>query len=73
MNHGAVSSAILNAAGNVIQDECLRKAPREGLKFGQMVDSSAGNLTSCRRICHVVLDMWDAGKGVAGNVSRLKF
>ncbi|KAL3865275.1 hypothetical protein ACJMK2_006888, partial [Sinanodonta woodiana] len=50
---GSLSKAILEAAGNSIQDECIQKYP-DGIKFGEVAVTSAGKL-HLKRIFHGAL------------------
>ena len=66
LNQGAVSKAIYSAVGASIQDEVDANAPN-GLKAGQMVSSSGGNL-ACKKIYHTFMCDWDHGQGAAEQV-----
>ncbi|XP_013388979.2 uncharacterized protein LOC106157780 [Lingula anatina] len=48
--NGAVSKSLLSAGGNVLQVECDQQAPN-GLQFGDIVETSGGNL-KCKRVFH---------------------
>lgn len=69
LDNGAVSYAILYAAGPSIQQEVKDNAPN-GLQAGEMVSSSGGNM-KCKHIYHAHLCSWDGGKGRAQQVILL--
>ena len=58
LGQGALSSAILKAAGQSIQRECAQQVKGVNIGPGQVVETSAGQLP-CRRIYHGYLQSWD--------------
>ncbi|XP_013401660.1 poly [ADP-ribose] polymerase 14 isoform X2 [Lingula anatina] len=56
--NGAVSRSLLSAGGNVLQVECDQQAPN-GLQFGDIVETSGGNL-KCKRVFHGSCLNWSA-------------
>ncbi len=68
LSMGAVSSAILKAAGPGIQDEVKTNSPI-GLEVGQLVASSGGKM-KCKAIIHIRVPKWDeeAGKNICAKV-----
>ena len=65
LNDGAVSKAILNAAGPGIQVDCTRLGP---ISDGGIVVTSGHNL-QCKEVCHAHCPDWNSGK--AETVSNL--
>ncbi|XP_048239688.1 uncharacterized protein LOC124111846 [Haliotis rufescens] len=56
---GAVSGSLLNAGGQVLQDECRQQHPL-GAKPGTVVQTGGGKLT-CKKVFHVILKDWSDG------------
>jgi O-acetyl-ADP-ribose deacetylase (regulator of RNase III) len=61
LNHGAITSAILRAAGSGIEKECQTNAPN-GVGYGDIVSTSGGNIT-CKAIYHGAVPEWSSGNG----------
>ena len=57
LSSGAVSNTILNSAGPELQNEVKRKKPK-GIKYGEIVETSAYNLTKAKSILHGALDQY---------------
>ncbi|XP_071114137.1 protein mono-ADP-ribosyltransferase PARP15-like isoform X20 [Haliotis cracherodii] len=53
---GAVSGSLLEAGGQVLQDECRQQYP-SGVKAGTLVQTQGGKL-ACKKVFHVVLEVW---------------
>ena len=66
LNQGAVSKSLLQAGGQGIDTECQQNAP-DGIKFGQVVVTSGGNL-KCRIIVHGACCKWNGGAGKSEKV-----
>ena len=65
LDAGAISKAVLKAAGPQIQVEVNTKAPK-GVSFSQVIQSSGGNLsqkTGLKAIYHGSVAGYDGGKG----------
>ena len=52
LSHGAMSSALLQAGGVMLQQECSQKAP---IRVGDVAVTSSGNIPNCRFIFHTVV------------------
>lgn len=59
LNHGAVSKAILMAAGRGLQAAVLREAKVDQLDPGSLVVTEAFNLT-CQKVFHTICPPWSA-------------
>ncbi|TSV15231.1 Poly [ADP-ribose] polymerase 14 [Bagarius yarrelli] len=60
LTKGAVSKALLNAAGSQLQAEayhCLKSFGNASLKFGDLIDTKGYNL-KCQRVFHTVCPYW---------------
>ena len=69
LNHGAVSSSLLAAAGPGLQQECRAQVPAEKkLNHGQVIRTS-GQKLQCQDVLHGHCDQWDAGAGNCEKVS----
>ncbi|XP_043967027.1 protein mono-ADP-ribosyltransferase PARP14-like [Gambusia affinis] len=64
LSQGAVSSAILEAAGENLQLAVLAEAGVSALQAGDVVVTDAYNL-SCQKVLHAVCPNWDNGGGEA--------
>ncbi|XP_063346030.1 protein mono-ADP-ribosyltransferase PARP14-like [Pelmatolapia mariae] len=64
LNQGAVSKAILSAAGSSLQDAIYSEAQRSTLRYGDVVVTDGYNLT-CQKVFHAVCPSWDNGGGQA--------
>ncbi|XP_027872328.1 protein mono-ADP-ribosyltransferase PARP14-like [Xiphophorus couchianus] len=64
LSQGAVSSAILEAAGENLQPAVLAEAGVSALQFGDVVVTDAYNLR-CQKVFHAVCPNWDNGGGEA--------
>uniref|UniRef100_A0A3P8NU03 Poly [ADP-ribose] polymerase n=1 Tax=Astatotilapia calliptera TaxID=8154 RepID=A0A3P8NU03_ASTCA len=64
LNQGAVSKAILSAAGSSLQDAIYSEARRNTLRYGDVVVTDGYNLT-CQKVFHAVCPFWDKGGGQA--------
>ncbi|KAF7661629.1 hypothetical protein LDENG_00257320 [Lucifuga dentata] len=64
LKQGAVSMAILEAAGPGLQGAVRSAAGAATLRHGEVVITDACNMT-CRRIFHAVCPFWDGGDGRA--------
>ncbi len=67
LNNGAITKAIMNAAGNGIKQEFTNKAPN-GANPGDIVVTSGGNM-NCTAIYHSVMSSWE--KSTSESVSYL--
>lgn len=67
LSQGAVSSAILEAAGENLQLAVLTEAGVSALQFGDVVVTDAYNLR-CQKVFHAVCPNWDNGGGEAEKV-----
>ncbi|XP_046561317.1 protein mono-ADP-ribosyltransferase PARP14-like [Haliotis rubra] len=63
---GAVSGSLLDAGGQVIQDECRHQHPL-GAKPGTVIQTQGGKL-KCKKVYHVILDSWNSGHEKAEKV-----
>ncbi|XP_063346007.1 protein mono-ADP-ribosyltransferase PARP14-like isoform X2 [Pelmatolapia mariae] len=61
---GAVSNAILSAAGESLQDAIYSEARRNTQRHGEVVVTDGYNLT-CQKVFHAVCPSWDKGGGQA--------
>ncbi|XP_007543095.1 poly [ADP-ribose] polymerase 14-like isoform X1 [Poecilia formosa] len=64
LSQGAVSKAILGAAGENLQLAVLTEAGVSALQFGDVVVTDAFNLM-CQKVLHAVCPNWDSGGGEA--------
>ncbi|XP_076747409.1 protein mono-ADP-ribosyltransferase PARP14 isoform X3 [Maylandia zebra] len=64
LNQGAVSKAILSAAGSSLQDAIYSAATGSKLPSGNVVVTDGYNLT-CQKVFHAVCPSWDNGGGKA--------
>ncbi|XP_026178055.1 protein mono-ADP-ribosyltransferase PARP14-like isoform X2 [Mastacembelus armatus] len=64
LNQGAVSKAILEAAGPALQSTVRSGAKTTVLQYGDVVVTSGFKL-SCRKVFHAVCPFWDNGTGKA--------
>uniref|UniRef100_A0A3P9PUJ0 Poly [ADP-ribose] polymerase n=1 Tax=Poecilia reticulata TaxID=8081 RepID=A0A3P9PUJ0_POERE len=64
LSQGAVSKAILEAAGENLQLAVLTQAGVSALQFGDVVVTDAYNLM-CQKVFHAVCPSWDNGGGEA--------
>jgi len=71
LKQGAVSHALLNAAGQALQIECLRKKPQGLTTPGEIVVTSAYNL-SCKEVYHGYCSQWDNAAGPCEQVCLQK-
>lgn len=68
LEQGAVSRAILEAAGDNLQVAVLTKAEGSSLLYGDVVITDGYNL-ECQKVFHAVCPFWDNGAGRAERVS----
>ncbi|XP_041642867.1 protein mono-ADP-ribosyltransferase PARP14-like [Cheilinus undulatus] len=64
LSQGAVSNAILQAAGPGLQDAVRSEAGVTMLQYGDVITTDSFNLM-CRKVFHVVCPRWDNGGGDA--------
>ncbi|KAM7391015.1 hypothetical protein PAMP_021733 [Pampus punctatissimus] len=64
LNQGAISKAILEAAGPSLQSAVQSEARAAVLQYGDVVITDGFNLT-CRKVFHAVCPGWDKGRGRA--------
>ncbi|XP_053181167.1 protein mono-ADP-ribosyltransferase PARP14-like [Scomber japonicus] len=64
LNQGAVSKAILEAAGSRLQSAVRSEAGATTLRYGDVVVTDGFDLT-CRKVFHAVCPFWDNGTGQA--------
>ncbi|XP_039902752.1 protein mono-ADP-ribosyltransferase PARP14-like isoform X3 [Simochromis diagramma] len=64
LSQGAVSKAILSAAGGSLQDAIYSEARRDTLRDGEVIITDGYNLT-CHKVFHAVCPSWDNGGGQA--------
>ncbi|KAM7415528.1 hypothetical protein PAMA_017845 [Pampus argenteus] len=64
LNQGAISKAILEAAGPSLQSAVQSEARAATLQYGEVVITDGFNL-ACRKVFHAVCPHWDKGKGWA--------
>ncbi|XP_031600671.2 protein mono-ADP-ribosyltransferase PARP14-like isoform X1 [Oreochromis aureus] len=64
LNQGAVSKAILSAAGGSLQDAIYSEVRGNTLRHGEVVVTDGYNLT-CHKVFHAVCPFWDNGGGQA--------
>lgn len=67
LRQGAVSKALLQAAGPSLQSAVIAAGGR-AVNFGHVVITNGFNL-SCQKVFHAVCPFWDKGAGKAENVS----
>lgn len=60
LSKGAVSNAILLAAGPILQQ--LVKANNQSANVGEIIVTAGGNL-KCKQVFHAIAPNWDKGKG----------
>lgn len=70
LSQGAVSKAILEAAGPSLQLKVRSEAGAAKLQQGDMVITDGFNL-ACRKVFHTVCPFWDNRGGQAEEVSRV--
>lgn len=70
LSQGAVSNAILAAAGPGLQASVRYEAGVATLRYGDVIVTDGFNL-KCRRIFHAVCPYWDKGRGKAEEVRLL--
>ncbi|XP_067657209.1 protein mono-ADP-ribosyltransferase PARP15-like [Haliotis asinina] len=58
LSSGPVSKAILNRAGQGIQQQCRVNCP-QGISFGEICETDSGSLT-CKQIYHTCMPNWGA-------------
>lgn len=68
LSSGAVSKAILQAAGHQLQSAARDEAGMATLDYGHVVVTDGYNLR-CQRVFHAVCQPWDQGAGPAEEVS----
>lgn len=68
LKQGAVSGAILQAAGPSLQGAVLSAAGVTMLRSGNVIVTDGFDL-KCRKVFHVVCPLWDSGAGQAEDVS----
>ena len=56
LDNGALSASILEVGGNTLQEECKKVAP-EGIKLGEVVVTSGGQLP-CQFVVHGAASSW---------------
>ena len=56
LDNGALSTSVLDAGGDEIQKECRKVAPK-GIKFGEVVMTSGGQLP-CKFVVHGAARNW---------------
>ncbi|TMS03766.1 Poly [ADP-ribose] polymerase 14 [Larimichthys crocea] len=64
LKQGAVSTAILQAAGHSLQSAVLSEAPSASLQYGDVVVTDGFNL-KCQKVFHAVCPGWDNEGGQA--------
>ncbi|XP_073672142.1 protein mono-ADP-ribosyltransferase PARP14-like [Paramisgurnus dabryanus] len=73
LSKGAISKAILQAAGHQLQKEITTTVPAGRLNYGKMVITDGFNL-KCKRVFHVVCPFWQGGRAsedrVLGQIIR---
>lgn len=69
LKQGAVSTAILQAAGHSLQSAVLSEAPSASLQYGDIVVTDGFNL-KCQKVFHAVCPGWDNEGGQAEEVRR---
>ena len=67
LRSGALSGALLKAAGRVLQEECRQNAPAGGIQYGETVVTSGGRLR-CRAVVHGACCDWIDGPDVCKEV-----
>lgn len=67
LNQGAVSKAILEAAGSKLQSAVRSEATATTLRYGDVVVTDGFDLM-CRKVFHCVCPFWDNGAGQAEEV-----
>ena len=66
LNSGAVSKAILQAAGPSMQDECRQKIKGK-LSGGEFIETGPHKL-QCKKVYHGYCLRWDGGRGSSDTV-----
>lgn len=56
MNNGAVSQSLLNAAGDILQQDCTNNYPN-GIQIGEIAVTRGGFL-KCKCVYHGTLPVW---------------
>lgn len=69
LQQGAVSRAILEAAGDNLQVAILTEAGVTTLQYGDVIITDGCNLR-CQKVFHAVCPYWDKGGGQAEKVRR---
>lgn len=69
LKQGAVSKALLSAAGSGLQS-AVRTAGGRAVQFGDVVVTNGFKL-SCKKVFHAICPFWDTGAAKAENVSVL--
>ncbi|KAM9858362.1 protein mono-ADP-ribosyltransferase PARP14-like isoform 2-T2 [Aulostomus maculatus] len=64
LNQGAISKAILQAAGSRLQPALLSKAGATTLQYGDVIVTDGFDLR-CQKVFHAVCPLWDNGAGQA--------
>lgn len=67
LNQGAVSKAIMQAAGPSLQSAVVSEAGVATLPYGDVVITDGFQLR-CRKVFHAVCPFWDNGAGLAEEV-----
>ena len=57
LSRGMVSRTIKELAGNQVQDDCRRYHP-DGIKLGQVIRTTSGNLHLCKALFHGALQQY---------------
>ena len=65
---GAIAGALYRAGGKIYQDENRNCAARGGMKHGDLVVTSGGDLP-CRSVYHGAMEKWDGSGNVADKVT----
>lgn len=68
LNQGAVSTALLQAAGPGLQSAIVSEAKTPVLQHGDVVVTKGFKL-SCQKVFHSVCPAWDDGNGAAEEVT----
>ncbi|XP_032372441.1 protein mono-ADP-ribosyltransferase PARP14 isoform X1 [Etheostoma spectabile] len=72
LNQGAVSKAILQAAGHGLQSAVLSEAGARALPYGDVVITDGFNL-KCRKVYHAVCPFWNNGAGQEELISIIRY
>lgn len=72
LKKGAVSQAILSAAGPKIQSAVYDKAKKSTIEHGSMVVTDGYGL-KCKQVFHTVCPFWDNGSGKSEQVIVFPF